>query len=126
MCLWELPDSRVSLDGRLDTCYPRDVINAHWKFYNDEPADKTALDIDRADFALLPVNLAGALALVKEHGWEAVYLDGLAVVLVKNPDQFPKLNGLIRLTLPIKGEAQATLGRAPFPVLPSARISGGQ
>ena len=37
MCLWELPDSRVSIDGRLDTCYPLDVIAAHWNFYNAEP-----------------------------------------------------------------------------------------
>jgi len=88
--------------------------------------DKTALDIDRADFALLPVNLAGGLALVKQHGWQVVYLDSLAVVLVKEPDQFPKLNGLIRLTLPVKGGVQATQGRASFPALPSARIVGGQ
>jgi hypothetical protein len=126
MCLWELPDSRVSLDGRLDTCYPRDVINAHWKFYNDEPMAGNALDLNRADFALLPVNLAGGLALVKEHGWSAVYLDDLAVVVVKDPTQFPKLNGLIRLTFPIKGDAQATQGRAPFPALPFARIVRGQ
>ena len=126
MCLWELPDSRVSLDGRLDTCYPREVIAAHWKFYNDEPADKSALDTDRADFALLPVNLAGGLALVKKSGWHAVYLDSLAVVLVKDPNQFPKLNGLIRLTLPVKGDIQATQGRAAFPALPSARIAGSQ
>jgi len=123
MCLWELPDSRVSLDGRLDTCYPREVIAAHWKFYNDEPADKTALDIDRADFALLPVNLAGGLALVKKHGWQAVYLDNLAVVLVKDPKQFPKLNGL---ALPVKGGIQASQGRAQFPALPSARIADSQ
>ena len=90
-CLWELPDSRVSLDGRLDTCYPRKVIAAHWKFYNAEPFDPSALDVAKADFALLPSNLAGALMLAKQYGWQAVYFDNLAVVLVKNPGQFPKL-----------------------------------
>ena len=25
-CIWELPDSRVSIDGRLDTCYPRECF----------------------------------------------------------------------------------------------------
>jgi hypothetical protein len=123
MCIWELPDSRVSLDGRLDTCYPRGVITAHWKFYNAEPAAGTALDIERADFALLPINLPGALALVKQHGWQAAYLDNLAVVLVKNPGQFPKLNGL---KLPIQGDPQATRGRAAFPALPSLRITRTQ
>ncbi len=65
MCLWDLPDSRVSIDGRLDTCYPSDVIAAHWKFYNGEPFDRAALDLSRADFALLPSKLAGSLALAK-------------------------------------------------------------
>ena len=123
MCIWELPDSRVSLDGRLDTCYPREVITAHWKFYNAEPAAGTALDIERADFALLPANLPGALALVKQHGWQAAYGDNLAVVLVKNPGQFPKLNGL---KLPVQGGPQATQGRAAFPALPSLRITGSK
>jgi hypothetical protein len=120
MCIWELPDSRVSLDGRLDTCYPRAVIAAHWKFYNAEPADGAALDLERVDFALLPANLPGALALVKQSGWQAAYLDDLAVVLVKNPGQFPKLNGL---KLPVQGDPQATLGRAAFPDQPSLRIT---
>ncbi len=120
MCIWELPDSRVSLDGRLDTCYPREVINAHWKFYNGEPATGNALDLDRAGFALLPANLAGALMLVKQHGWQPVYVDDLAVVLAKNPGQFPKLDGL---KLPIQGGPQATQGRTPFPALPSLRMT---
>jgi len=115
MCIWELSDSRVSLDGRLDTCYPREVINAHWKFYNGELVTGTALDLDHADYALLPANLAGVLTLVKQQGWQPVYVDNLAVLLVRNPTQFPKLNGL---TLPVQGGPQATQGRAPFPALP--------
>jgi hypothetical protein len=112
MCLWELPDSRVSIDGRLDTCYPPDVIAAHWKFYNAESFNSAPLDVDRADFALLPSKLAGALALAKQAGWQAVYFDNLAVVLVKNVNQFPKLAAL---KLPVEGDASATEGRAAFP-----------
>ncbi len=119
MCLWELPDSRVSIDGRLDTCYPADVIAAHWKFYNAEPFDNAALDVNRADFALLPSKLAGALTLAKQDGWQAVYFDTLAVVLVKNPSQFPKLAGV---KLPAQGDANATEGRAAFPDRPAARL----
>ncbi len=112
MCLWELPDSRVSIDGRLDTCYPAKIISAHWQFYNAEPFDTNALDLDHADFALLPSNLAGSLALAKIDGWHPVYLDDLAVVLVKNLDQFPNLAGL---KLPVEPGADATQGRAAFP-----------
>jgi hypothetical protein len=112
MCLWELPDSRVSIDGRLDTSYPLDVINAHWKFYNAESFNPAALDLSRADFALLPSNLAGSLALAKQDGWHAVYYDNLAVVLVKNPGQFPKLAGV---KPPVQGDASAIEGRTAFP-----------
>jgi len=112
MCLWELPESRVSIDGRLDTSYPNDVITAHWQFYNAEPFDTNALNVAKADFALLPSHLAGALALAKNNGWHPVYLDGLAVVLVKDLNQFPKL---AELNLPAMGGTNATEGRAAFP-----------
>jgi hypothetical protein len=119
MCLWELPDSRVSIDGRLDTCYPPEVIAAHWKFYNGEPFDRAALDVSHADFTMLPSKLAGSLALAKQDGWQAVYFDNLAVVLVKNVNQFPRLGGL---KLPVQGDSHATEGRAAFPEhLPAAR-----
>ena len=120
MCLWELPDSRVSIDGRLDTCYPADVIAAHWNFYNAEPFDETALNLSQADFALLPSKLAGALSLAKQDGWQAVYFDNLAVVLVKKMNQFPKLAGL---KLPVEGDSSAMEGRAAFPNHPSVELA---
>ncbi|HEY1663779.1 MAG TPA: hypothetical protein VGI03_15285 [Verrucomicrobiae bacterium] len=116
MCLWELPDSHVSIDGRLDTCYPADVITAHWQLYNADPFDTNSVDINRADFVLLPGNLAGSLALAKNDGWHPVYFDDLAVVLVKNLGQFQELAGL---KLPVDGGTNAIQGRAAFPnVLP--------
>lgn len=119
MCLWELPDSRVSIDGRLDTCYPRDFIAAQWNFYKDKPFDHSTLDLNRADVALLQSHLAGSLALAKQDGWRPVYFDNLAVVLVKNAGQFPKLAGL---NLPAQGGPSATEGRVAFPDhLPVAR-----
>jgi len=112
MCFWNLPNSRVSIDGRLDSVYSPAIIAAHWKLYNGEPFDTNALDISRADYALLPSNLAGGFALAKNDGWQAVYADDLAVVLVKNPKQFPQLAGL---ALPVQGGDNATQGRDPFP-----------
>ena len=122
-CIWELPDSRVSVDGRLDTCYPRSVIAAHWKLYNGEPFDEAAVPLDRADFALLPSNLAGSLALAKQRGWHAVYFDDTAVVLVKKTEQFPKLAGL---SLPVAGPAENAKGRAAFPDRLSLRHSNSR
>ena len=118
-CLWELPDSRVSIDGRLDTCYPRAVIAAQLKFYNAEPFDPTALDLNRADFALLPSDMASAVQFGQRGGWQAVYFDERALVLARNAGQFPKLSGL---KLPVEGVAM-TNGWAHFPDRPSGRLS---
>jgi hypothetical protein len=107
-----LPDSRVSIDGRLDSVYSPEIIAAHWKLYSGEPFDTNVLDISHADYALLPSNLAGSFTFAKQYGWQAVYDDDLAVVLVKNPKQFPKLAGL---ALPVQSGPAATQGRDPFP-----------
>ena len=120
-CIWELPDSRVSIDGRLDTCYPREVFAAHWNFYNAEMSRQPVLNLEQADFALLPPNMAGAVMLWKQRGWQPVYSDDTAVVLVKDLKQFPQLAGL---QATVHGSAESDKGRAAFPDAPSARITG--
>jgi hypothetical protein len=112
MCIWDLPNSPVSIDGRLDSVYSPEVIGAHWKLYNGEPFDTNALSLARADFALLPSHLVGGEMLAKNDGWHPVYFDDCAVVLVKNLAQFPKLTGL---KIPVQGPPSATEGRAAFP-----------
>jgi hypothetical protein len=112
MCIWNLPTSPVSIDGRLDSVYSPEVISAHWKLYNGEPFDTNALNLAHADYALLPSHLAGSETLVKNDGWKPVYYDDLAVVLVRNARQFP---GLAGLKLPVQGDANATEGRDAFP-----------
>jgi hypothetical protein len=111
MLIYELPDCPPSIDGRLDTCYSRELIKAHWHFYNAEPYDRTLLDPAAADLALLPPSLAGAAALSKEPGWSAVYYDGTAVLLARNPDRFPTLHGIV---LPVAGPVDASVGRTAF------------
>jgi len=112
MCIWNLPDSRVSMDGRLDSVYSPELIAAHWKLYNGEPFDTNVLNLAHADYALLPSHLAGSFALAKKDGWLPVYYDDLAVVLVKDPREYPGLSGVV---LPVKGDSSATQGRDPFP-----------
>jgi hypothetical protein len=111
MMIFHLPECQPSVDGRLDTCYPRELIAAHWKFYNDESFDRTVFNPEEADLALLPSNLAGALSLGRKSGWKAVYFDELSVVLAKESERLP---GLRALKLPVQGATSATTGRAPF------------
>jgi len=111
MAIFDLPDCPPSIDGRLDTCYSRDLIAAHWQFYNGEPFDQKILNPDEADLALLPVNAAGAVELKKRPGWTTIYDDEMAVLLARDPGRFPALR---RFTLPIRGRA-AIEARDPFP-----------
>jgi hypothetical protein len=112
LAIFSLPDCPPSIDGRLDTCYSREFIKAHWQFYNAAPFDSNLLNPDAADLALLPPGLAGAVALSKRPGWRAVYVDDVAVLLARDQGRLPKLQGL---ALPVEGSRDAALGRAPFP-----------
>jgi hypothetical protein len=112
MVIFRLPGCPPSLDGRLDTCYSRELIDAHWKFYNGEPFAEEVLDVDKADFALLPANLAGTAALARRPGWQVVYYDDLSVVLARDTKRFSQLHSL---SLPVAGSRSVVLGNAPFP-----------
>ena len=118
LCIWQLPSCRVSIDGRLDACYSRELIAEHWKLYNGQTVNSHRLDLDQADLALLPANFAGAFALAKRPGWQPVYYDDLAVVLVRAADRFAKLR---ESRLPIQGPSSATLGAEPLPGANSPR-----
>jgi hypothetical protein len=113
--MWELPDNRVSFDGRFDTVYPRPVIDAHWKFYRGEQPDPAVLDVRGADVALLPT-AAGAGDLLRRQGWTLAYVDPLASVWIRDLAANDALRGL---TLPVRVNRIAVTGREDFPEEPS-------
>ena len=111
--LWELPDNPVSFDGRLDTVYSPEIMDAHWRLYAGE-APGPALDLSRAELALLPTGSAG-VSWLRNAGWTLVYSDPLASVLLRDPAHYP---ALATIALPVSGGLQAVRGRAPFPDAP--------
>jgi hypothetical protein len=119
MTIFQLPDCAPSIDGRLDTCYSRELIAQHWRLYNGEPVDEKVLPIDQADLALLPSSLVGGRELAKRPGWKPVYFDNTGVVLVRDLDRFASLKGL---DLPEQGPPEASLGRAAFPKIRTADL----
>lgn len=112
MCIWELPACPVSIDGRLDTCYPMPLIAAHWRFYNGGLETGPELDLRQADLALLPVGLKGWRALAALPDWRPVYRDELAELWVRSPDRFPEL---LKRPFPFQAPPESTRGRSPFP-----------
>ena len=106
--LWELPDNRVSFDGRLDTVYSQKVMTAHWMLYaGDDPGP--ALPLDQARFALLPTR-SGGVDLLFRRGWTLLYHDPLATVLTRKREWRP-----LGQQEPVAGGDTAIAGAAPFP-----------
>lgn len=117
--MWELPQTRVSFDGRLDTCYSRAMIAAHWAFYRGASGWEGVLPVEQAEVALLPTGAGGMEILLKKFGWKLVYQDPLASVAVSGTAKFPGLTG----TGPVVREEEVLAGRDPFPdVVPPPRL----
>jgi hypothetical protein len=117
--LWELPDCPVSIDGRLDTCYPHDLIREHWNFLDGRPFNENVFDINRADIALLSTGDPGWKTLrSQDPRWMLAYRDNISVVLVRDAERFP---GLQSVALPVEAPASLLAGREPFPdAIPTA------
>ena len=110
--LWELPDNPVSFDGRLDTVYPRDIIDAHGRWLaGQEPGE--ALDLEQTRVALLPTGSDG-VGLLQSRLWIVVYEDPLATVMVRQ--HFVQLEN----PEPQRGGENAVTGSVPFPDEPPA------
>lgn len=122
MALWELPQFRTSFDGRLDTCYPRDLIEAHWAFYYDGVIPKKAFDLSQADIVLIPPSIAANDTLKAHPHWRIIYQDLLSTVYLNTTRNTNWTRP------PVRKGLDATRGNARFPdtISPTARISSGR
>ena len=105
--LWELPDNPVSFDGRLDTVYPQDVMDAHWRLYAGQDPGP-ALPLNQARYALLPTSSRGVEFLLNRY-WTVAYYDPIAAVLVRQPKR------KAAPPEPVLGGPAALAGSVPFP-----------
>lgn len=119
-CIWELPESRVSIDGRLDTCYSRELLREHWNFFEGKPVDPKVFDINQADFALLRTDVVVISILETNANWIVAYRDPLSIVFVREPARFPKLAAA---KLPVTRTGEVLVRRDPFPNALSASAS---
>jgi hypothetical protein len=74
------PAVRVSIDGRYETVYPGDVVQANWDFTRGVPGSERFLDTYAADFALYPRDTGAARWLAGASGWSVVLEDPLFVL----------------------------------------------
>jgi hypothetical protein len=70
----------VSIDGRYETVYPKDVVRANWDFTRGVTGSERFLDTYPADFALYPRNTGGARWLGGATDWELWHQDEFSVL----------------------------------------------
>jgi hypothetical protein len=63
------PSVLVSIDGRYETVYPREVVRANWDLTGGTPGSERFLDTYRADFALYPRESGAARVLAADERW---------------------------------------------------------
>jgi hypothetical protein len=63
------PNVLVSIDGRYETVYPREVVRANWDLTRGVPGSEGFLDTYPADFALYPRDSGAARALAADERW---------------------------------------------------------
>lgn len=84
--IWHLyPACRVSIDGRYRTVYPEQVLVDHYSAASDPSRWELLMDRYRADLAMIERSPAvDEMAMDPPAGWTTIWVDPLAVVLVRD------------------------------------------
>jgi hypothetical protein len=87
---WELyPNVLVSLDGRYEVAYARELLDRHLAFYRGEAGWEGLLEDPRAD-AVLTLGDAPVVGRLDQHqGWRRVYLDDAYQIFARVTSQLP-------------------------------------
>lgn len=74
------PGVLVSIDGRYETVYPEEVVQANWDFTRGAPGSERFLDTYPADIALYPRDTGAARWLAGASNWDLLLEDGFFVL----------------------------------------------
>jgi len=82
--IWNLPDNKVSIDGRFDTVYPEEVIDAHFNAVKSEEAWNYLLDRYPTDIILAHRKPYSVKMINSQNDWVYIYSDKISIVFLKN------------------------------------------
>ncbi|MFN9721481.1 MAG: hypothetical protein ACK58L_22510 [Planctomycetota bacterium] len=128
-----LSDSRVAVDGRFETCYPRDVTDRCFDFWFGVPNPKqryrsplspayqpeAALDLGRPDLVLISRDQQPSVRVMRQRSdFALVYEDSIAELWVRRSVLSTIAGGgpLTGSEMPMRGGEQ--VGSVSFPALP--------
>ncbi len=86
--LWALPPgTRVAVDGRFTTAYPRSLLADVWSFMAGTPGWDVLLDAYPTDVVVADRAQAPAIFLRESPEWEYVYSDPLSIVFIRKNER---------------------------------------
>ncbi len=80
--IWNLPSSKVSIDGRFRTAYPEEIINWNQKVYSIQNPDLQLLNKYPTDFIVVRKKHAPKDYLTENTQWIKIYEDLIAILFV--------------------------------------------
>ena len=76
--IWHLaPDSKVFMDGRYDTVYPKNVIEDYLRFNFDQPGAEVAITKYPTDYVLIGPDTGARKLMDSRKDWTLVYSDAV-------------------------------------------------
>ncbi|HYL59830.1 MAG TPA: hypothetical protein VEU51_13250 [Candidatus Acidoferrales bacterium] len=102
--IWHLPDSKVFIDGRYDTVYPRQVLEDFFVFNYNQKGGERALTKYPTDLILIRPNLAARPSLDASADWRLIYSDELSVLYARADSPAARMPGV-----PFNGAAQIVM-----------------
>jgi hypothetical protein len=100
--IWHLaPDSKVFIDGRYDTVYPKNVIEAFLLFNFNQPGAEAAITKFPTDYVLIAPNVGARKLMDSRKDWTLVYSDDSARLYARANSSAAHLPGV-----PIAGTAR--------------------
>lgn len=80
--IWKMPTSKVSVDGRFTTAYPRKILDMNQNFSLGRPGWKQILEEFPPDIILTAKNERAHKLLVEEKDWIKIYEDPLSMIFL--------------------------------------------
>jgi len=103
--IWHLaPDSKVFMDGRYDTVYPKDVVKDFLLFNFDQSGAEAAIDKYPTDYVLIAPDTGARKLMDSRKDWTLVYSDAAARLYARADSAAAHLPGV-----PIAGTARPVL-----------------
>lgn len=103
--IWHFaPDSKVFMDGRYDTVYPRGVLEVFFVFNYDRPGAEIAIDKFPTDYVLITPDIPGRKFMDSRKDWRLVYSDVWSRLYARANSQAAHIPGV-----PITGTAQQVI-----------------